>query len=264
LTRDGYKRPEIAIIPDAVHHVERGKTVMLLASCSYMLRPVVAALRSAGIPFHNPYRRSNGFWNPLRIGKKGSTAGRVFALVSGAPDVGGYRPWTNGDVRQWAEALKANGILRRGAKKALANYDPEQVATLSRDGMLNQCFEPDALESLMAAWDAGHVALLNWWRERLTADIFERAKFPVQIATRHGPAGLADAPRVIVGTIHSVKGGQADVVYLFPDLSQAADAQYQSDGPGRDTVTRVFYVGLTRARETLCICARESTSAFAI
>lgn len=67
------------------------------------------------------------------------------------------------------------------------------------------------------------------------ADIFDRAKFPVQIATRQGPSGLVDAPPVIVGTIHSVKGGQADVVYLFPDLSQAADSQYQSDGPGRDT-----------------------------
>jgi hypothetical protein len=60
--RDGYKRTETAIIPDAVKHIEQGKTVMFLASCSYMLRPLIQVLRKQGIPFHNPYRKSNGFW----------------------------------------------------------------------------------------------------------------------------------------------------------------------------------------------------------
>jgi superfamily I DNA/RNA helicase len=54
-----------------------------------------------------------------------------------------------------------------------------------------------------------------------------------------------------VGTIHSVKGGEADVVFLFPDMSQAGDAAYQRHGPARDAVIRLFYVGMTRAREAL-------------
>ena len=58
-----------------------------------------------------------------------------------------------------------------------------------------------------------------------------------------GPGGLAQTPQVMVGTIHSVKGGQADVVYLFPDLSQAGDAQYARGGAARDSVIRQFYVG---------------------
>jgi superfamily I DNA/RNA helicase len=61
-----------------------------------------------------------------------------------------------------------------------------------------------------------------------------------------------------------VKGGQADVVYLFPDMSQAGDAQYGRDGAPRDSVIRQFYVGATRAREKLYICARESNMAVAI
>jgi len=61
-----------------------------------------------------------------------------------------------------------------------------------------------------------------------------------------------------------VKGGEADVVYLFPDLSQAADAHYQRFGPPRDSVIRVFYVGATRTRETLYICQRESALAVSI
>jgi superfamily I DNA/RNA helicase len=73
-----------------------------------------------------------------------------------------------------------------------------------------------------------------------------------------------DQPKVVVGTIHSVKGGEADVVHLFPDISQAGDAQYQRCGAARDAVIRVFYVGLTRARETLYICQRETGMAVTI
>jgi superfamily I DNA/RNA helicase len=72
---------------------------------------------------------------------------------------------------------------------------------------------------------------------------------------------LLERPQVIVGTIHSVKGGEADVVILFPDLSQAGDAAYQRYGPPRDAVIRTFYVGMTRAREALYLADRTSTMA---
>ena len=73
-----------------------------------------------------------------------------------------------------------------------------------------------------------------------------------------------NAPHVIVGTIHSVKGGEADVVYLFPDLSRAGDGQYHRMGPPRDSVVRLFYVGITRARHTLYICQPETPRMVAI
>jgi superfamily I DNA/RNA helicase len=69
---------------------------------------------------------------------------------------------------------------------------------------------------------------------------------------------LLETPQVVVGTIHSVKGGQADVVYLFPDLSQAGAAHYAHGGASRDSVILQFYVGATRARERLYICGRAS------
>ena len=54
-----------------------------------------------------------------------------------------------------------------------------------------------------------------------------RIQFPADIADVRGPQALMESPQVIVGTIHSVKGGEADAVVLFPDLSQAGDASYQ-------------------------------------
>ncbi len=262
LTWGTQKSAEHSLLKSAEEHLEQGQTVMFLASCSYMLRPLVASLRKHGIPFHNPYRRSNGFWNPIRIGKRASTAGRILSLLVAHPDFGDdHRPWTNGDIAQWAEVLQAKRILRHGMKSKLKAADLAQPATMER---LDQIFEPAALDSLMAAWEGNYRDLLEWWRTRVTADLSERVKYPVGIAARRGPHALAETPQVVVGTIHSVKGGQADVVYLFPDLSQAADAQYGRGGVPRDTVIRLFYVGITRAREALYICQRETPLAVAM
>ena len=40
-------------------------------------------------------------------------------------------------------------------------------------------------------------------------------RYPISIARRHGAALLDQVPQVVVGTIHSVKGGEADSVYLL-------------------------------------------------
>jgi ATP-dependent DNA helicase UvrD/PcrA len=256
---DTCQRTEYEILKTATGHIERGQTVMFLMSCSYMLRPLIQVLRKHGIPFHNPYRRSNGFWNPIRIGKRASGASRVLSLLVAHPAFGdGERPWTNGDLAQWAESLQAKGVLRHGVKTKLKASDQTQAAGMDR---LVEIFEPLALDALMAALDGDYRLLLDWWRTRLTTEMAERAKYPIEIAARRGPKALLDTPQVIVGTIHSVKGGQADVVYLFPDLSQAGDAQYARGGATRDAVVRQFYVGATRARETLYICGRSSNMA---
>ena len=259
---NGYSCPEYGILKTAVEHIEQGKTVMFLASCAYMLRPLVAVLRKHGIPFHNPYRKSNGFWNPLRVSRKGSTASRILSLLVGHPDYGeDHRPWTHGDLACWAELLQAKGVLRHGAKKKLASYDAARPVEYEA---LAEIFEHTALESLQRVFDLGYRDLLEWWRTRVTADVSERVVFPSEVAAMRGPRALLGTPQVVVGTIHSVKGGQADVVYLFPDLSQAADAQYARAGVARDSVIRLFYVGLTRARETLYICQPESGMAVTI
>ena len=262
LSRGTYKSPEYFILKSAMEHLEQGKTVMFLASCSYMLHPLVAMLRKNGIPFHNPYRKTNGFWNPLRIGKKGSSANRILSLLVAHPAFGdGHRAWTNRDLALWGEWLDSKGILKNGAKEIIQARDGSHPVSMEH---LQAIFETGAFESLMAALDGDNRTLLGWWRTRVSADFRTRVQFPAEVAARSGAHALLDTPKVVVGTIHSVKGGQADVVYLFPDLSQAGDAQYNRGGAARDSVIRVFYVGLTRARETLYICQRETGTAVTI
>jgi hypothetical protein len=164
------------------------------------------------------------------------------------PDYGEqHRPWSHGDLMAWGECLASKGVLRHGAKKKLSTWDVDQPVAPET---LNAIFEPAALDSLMEAYEGDYRALLDWWRSRINVEYFDRAKYPADVACRRGPAALLEKPRAVVGTIHSVKGGQADVVYLFPDVSQAGAAQYGRAGPPRDSVIRLFYVGATRARES--------------
>jgi DNA helicase-2/ATP-dependent DNA helicase PcrA len=254
-----YRVPEYWILKKMLEHLEAGRTVMFLTSCSYMLHPVVAVLRKNGIPFHNPYRRSNGYWNPLRSSTRGATVNRILALLAAHPDFGEHRrDWDYGDLLLWSEWLTNQGILKPGAKTKLQAADAAQTVTV---GTLDEVFEPGALESLLTAFQGDYRALLDWWRRRVLTTVHDRVQFPVDVAMTGGPHALLDKPRVIVGTIHSVKGGEADVVFLFPDLSRAADAQYQRFGPPRDAVIRTFYVGMTRARQALYLCEKASTLA---
>jgi len=261
LSTGTYRSPEYSILSSAVKHLERGKTIMFLASCSYMLKPLIQVLRKNAIPFHNPYRKANGFWNPLRLGRQ-TTGRRIISLLVAHPRYGeGYRSWTYADLSLWAEWLCGQGIFKAGAKKLLEAADRKETVTIEQ---LGEVFEAGPLASLVETFDGDWRTLLKWWRVRVNPEVRNRVQFPADVVSRRGPHSLIEEPGIVVGTVHSVKGGQADVVYLFPDLSRAGDSHYQVSGPLRDSVLRVFYVGATRARETLYICQRENAMAVSI
>ena len=50
---------------------------------------------------------------------------------------------------------------------------------------------------------------------------------------------------------NSVKGGEADVVYVFPDISRAGMGEWVGGPEQKASVYRLFYVAMTRARDTL-------------
>lgn len=240
-------------------HLAAGRSVMLLASCEYMLRGVTSMLRKHAIPYHNPYRRTNGAWNPLRFGGKKSLGAinRLNALLVAHPDYGFHQhPWTYADLAAWTEWVAAKGILRRGAKKFIADQDQTMRVTESEAAAI---FEDGALPEVVGLFSQSYTELLKWWSARLISSVQARAEFPVAIAAKHGIDALRQSPKVIIGTIHSVKGGEADAVFLFPDLSAAGARSYASGG--RDAAIRLFYVGMTRAKEALHLCSPVGSGA---
>ena len=68
-------------------------------------------------------------------------------------------------------------------------------------------------------------------------------------------------PRIKVSTIHSMKGGEADNIIVIPDLSYAAYKEYQINPA---TEHRVFYVAVTRAKQSLHLLYPQTYRNYAI
>ena len=80
----------------------------------------------------------------------------------------------------------------------------------------------------------------------------------VRAVLRRGE-NIRHEPRIKLSTIHGSKGGESDNVMLLTDLSRKADDEYWKH---RDSERRVFYVGMTRARNILNIVRSQSDREF--
>jgi DNA helicase II / ATP-dependent DNA helicase PcrA len=249
---DGEVRREPWRLADPAAYVEElddplEGTTMVLASCGFLLDPIVAEMRRRGVAYHNPFAPSR--WSPLRSRRdRGQTtaADRVLAFLA----LGEAATAEALDVV--ATSLRA-ATLKPGWRDVLA--DVSAGALPAPAGMYRVLGE--------AALDAVERGDLDWYLGALLAAHARSATYPAAVARRSGARVLraaveADRPTpgvVVVGTIHSVKGGEADRVVLFPDLSRAG-ADSLASRPGwlrRDAVYRMFYVGATRARRALVL-----------
>jgi DNA helicase-2/ATP-dependent DNA helicase PcrA len=230
---------------------EADRTVMVLASCAYMLDPVKHAMKSRGLPFHNPLRPARTDWNPLKPPSRGTaTADRVLSYLIIDERMFGElsRLWTGGDVRRWTHLVKTQGTFVRGARTAISDLPDrelsfDEVAALFDD-------EREMEEALQPS--------LDWLERNLLASKRGPARFPIEVARKRGGMALSEPPRVTIGTIHSTKGSEAQVVFLLPDLSMAAYREWSEPGARRDSVVRLMYVGMTRPSEELVVCTQSS------
>ena len=69
------------------------------------------------------------------------------------------------------------------------------------------------------------------------------------------------SPRVKISTVHGAKGSECDNVIMFTDLSREAEKQYYLNS---DDLTRVMYVGATRAKRALHIITPQTTRGFLV
>ena len=260
LNTGNYKAPD-DIIRDAEKYLANGKTVMFLASCSYMLDPLVRCLKDAGILFWNPYRVKKGQWNPLRHAKHGTenTASRVAAFMSGPFQFNPREIWTPDDFIRWTEIIKATGNFPRGVKDKLPDI-VQDLFGIDCISLTEVFSEESTIWQLFDEFTPESAAM--WWLENVQSAKVKASEYPLKLILKHSNIEILEKkPQVIVGTIHSVKGGEADVVYLFPDMSVAGMQGSVKSVEERDSIIRMFYVGMTRAKETLVLCQGSSNYA---
>lgn len=223
--------------------------IMIIAACDYMLQPLVRSLKEEGIPFWNPFAITRAKWNPLTY--------RVDSGRLSFPDMlriylrGKRGHWTPAEMKAFMPIFK--GVLRRGGKKILDEIDdfaPSDDLTsvlidVVRDEHLNNLYECDLMS--------------NWMERQIHTKWVDKLWYVQRVVERFGLEALDEKPKVIVGTIHSVKGGECDTVLVFPDIGRKFNESYYNEGiSGRDAILRLFYVAVTRARETLLIGAPSS------
>lgn len=224
--------------------IDTDSTVMVLASAGYMLAPLIKALRERGELFWNPYRSDRGDWNPIRLeAERVTTWQRLLAFMRPHTEA---TLWTVGDVRLWLPMVKRRGIVS-GGLDVLAEHPADEFMT------------PDLLDAVFEDWQGPLNGGAEWLSEHALAEKQRALAYPMRVLAKRSAAAFSASPRLIVGTVHSVKGGEAERVYLFPDLSMSAQQQMVRDA---DPFHRLAYVGMTRAREDLVLCAPSNPGGF--
>lgn len=221
------------------------KTVMIIAACDYMLERIKMRLRSDGMPYHNPFTNR---YNPLRQSET-STSARLQALLAVSKKIHGenaQEEWSAKQVKLWAPMMRVNKVIQRGHKKELSsmneNWSRGDTMMVIRDSIV-----PKAIDDLMDPTP-------EWILSAVTTQYAKSLSYPLNIIEKRGIGSLIRDPSVILGTIHSVKGGEADIVIVAPDLSPQGEESYTTPGwSGHDSIMRLFYVAFTRAKEQLLL-----------
>jgi len=155
-------------------------------------------------------------------------------------------------VRSW-ESLRAGGLIAMTEVTNVLNY--LKVRVPSSLGVIDF----DTLISLKELQK--HVSNLKdgYWY-----DVFEgisvKERSYIRAMLRRGEK-ITQEPRIRISTIHAAKGGEATNVILLTDISSRVFKSYQQNP---DDESRVFYVGLTRAKENLFLIEPQTQKYYPI
>jgi len=194
---------------------------LVLAQAGYFLDAATEDLKSRGFLFSRNGRRS--------ISEKLSEA------INGWEQLRKGKRITGEAARAIYSYMSVNDRVKRGFKKLPALDDDETVS----------------LEELTA--NHGLLATIDMiWHEAMDKmPSGERAYITALL--RRGEKFNA-IPRINLSTIHGSKGGEADNVVLYTDLSPAASKAAET---APDDLHRVFYVGVTRTKQNLFLVEPE-------
>lgn len=212
-----------------------GATWFLLARNRHYLDTYTRALQAAGIPYRNLRGRS-----PLPAPPAVQAA---FRLASGGEI-------TLDELRVLAQQVPGQQWFHRGARTRLDRTTPEerrkQFLTVGQ----------------LHAWGTGPLVEMMRRPERCLSPLrLPRgvADYYLRVYRGHGAEALSRTPGVTVSTIHGVKGGEADHVVILPDMSQRTAEHYARDP---EDERRVWYVGATRARQSLRVLIPSGAISF--
>jgi len=201
---------------------------LILSQAGYTLHPAASWLRSGGYLYN--YRGSRSISQKLSDAVNGWESLRRGHTVS--VDV----------VRKIYSLMSTGDRVKKGFKK-LTGVDSDAFFSMQD---LVQDFGLLATEDMI--WSEAMDKIPSEDRAYITAMLRRGEKFNAK-------------PRITLSTIHGAKGGEADNVVLFTDISRAAERDMEENP---DDMHRVFYVGVTRTKDTLVIVDSETYGSYYI
>ena len=199
--------------------VEHGQW-LIMASTNYMLNPIHEWLKSIGVLFER----------------------------NGIPSLS---PQVAQAVLEWERLRKGKAVVYTSVQTVYRYLDTSAVARgykTFKTGDVNGVYTLDELHEK-------HGLLTDAvWHEALTKIADDKKEYLISLLRRG--VKLSQAPRVRLSTIHGAKGGEADNVMLMMDLSPKFAKEYASNA---DNVHRLFYVGVTRAKQSLHLVLPKHT-----
>ncbi len=202
---------------------------MIICRCNYQLEKWIKMLIKLNLPWHNPYRFQDKAWNPC------DTASWVAAKTYQALMQG--KEITGRSFKKMIKAVKAKGNLEYGKKNEIMKW---------HDNELDRTVDLFDLKGLGATDE-----FINGEKEIDEILKLQGRSVPILKHMLDMEEDTSRRPRFIVGTIHSVKGGEADHVWIDTELPPLILSEIQKDTRASYDEARVAYVAVTRARQTV-------------
>uniref|UniRef100_A0A6M3K5I0 DNA 3'-5' helicase n=1 Tax=viral metagenome TaxID=1070528 RepID=A0A6M3K5I0_9ZZZZ len=206
---------------------------MIICRCNFRIPYWQDVLNQEGLTWWNPYRLEDKSWNPQECGE--------YKAIMSYQKLIQNETISGEEFDNFVEHMISQGNLVRGAKKEIKAAEFEKrAAPMSRaDIGFLPWFLPEFL-----LWKTG-------------------VKDVIRVKTKAGSIGLLDASNevrskpVILGTIHSVKGGEADNVWIDTVKSRRILREMKKSEQVRYDEDRIFYVAVTRSRQVVGILRRR-------
>jgi len=212
--------------------VDPRESWLLLARTNFMASRMAKLLDDAEIPWV-PARGNNNWTAPVR----GQAIAAMVNLQAGAPIDG--LEWQS--ILKYVKSKSGHGVLlEHGTKTRFDDMTAEQAQEQYSWVHLDELTGMGATQAFIDGVRSGA------WREWI--DYAERTARAMKLYGKEA----VDNPQIRIGTIHSAKGAEADNVALLTSIPGQCYKAAQTP-EGFDEETRVFYVGITRARQRLVI-----------
>jgi len=212
-----------------------GGSWLVLAQAGYFLASTAQDLKSRGFLFNHRGKRS--------ISEKLSEA------VNGWEQMRKGRRITGKAARTIYSYMSVGDRIKRGFKK-LPGLDDDE--TVSLDELIAHHGLVELVHIVGTAWLETNIRDCVWHEAMDKLPSTDRAYITALL--RRGEKFNA-VPRITLSTIHGSKGGEADNVVLYTDLSPAAQKAAEQ---APDDLHRVFYVGVTRTKQNLYLVEPEN------